>query len=168
MIFIWPVRQLLHSMVKDQPAVLRQHGWGASAYLQGFPWSDGSSWTEVGIEQGWRLGLQAIFRHRAVGDPDAFVVPVLDATGGGAPRGLRAGAGKKGPVQHRHLRFPGVIRHRDREEAGVFVIHMNKIDPLIGCERCQFKASPMKKVIRSGWRRPRGAIPPPPLRGRAP
>ena len=59
-------------------------------------------------------------------------------------------AGKKRSVQHGHLHFSSMIRHRDGKEAGVLVIHVDEINAVIRRKWSKPQTPPVKQVFRDG------------------
>ena len=61
---------------------------------------------------------------------------------------LGTGAGKKRTVKEGQLHFPCVIGNGDREDAGVLVVHMDKINALKGFKSRQSDPLPVKQILR--------------------
>src|SRR5664280_2749292 len=61
---------------------------------------------------------------------------------------LRTSAGEKGAVENGQLHFPSVIWNGDREEAGIFVVHMDEIDIIIRIKGSETQTLPVKQILR--------------------
>ena len=88
--------------------------------------------------------------HWAIGNPDAFPIEIHFAGSRTTGSFLRASAGEERAVKHRQFRMPGRIWNCDREEAGIFVIHVAQFDAVpmrIGSET---ETLPMKEILRYG------------------
>jgi hypothetical protein len=79
----------------------------------------------------------------------------IDFTGRGLAGGfLGTRAGEKGAMEHGHLHFPGVIGDGDGEEAGILVVHVNKIDAVIRSKSREPQSLPVKQILRYGHGNP--------------
>ena len=94
-------------------------------------------------------------RHRAVGNPDAFMVEIHIAGSVVAGGFLGTSAGKKGAMEEGHLHFSGVIGNGDGEEAGILVVHMDEINAVIRSKGREPEPLPVKQILRDGQGNPR-------------
>src|ERR1700677_3975029 len=108
-----------------------QDGRSACANFQPCPRSNGRGQSVMRIKQAKVLWFGNLRRHRAVGNPDAFMVEVHLARPTMAGGLLGTSAGEKGPMEKSHLHFSGVVGDGGREEARILVIHMHEIDAVI-------------------------------------
>ena len=51
---------------------------------------------------------------------------------------------EKGAMEEGHLRFSGMIGNGDGEEAGILVVHMDKIDVIVGSKGREPQSLPVK------------------------
>jgi hypothetical protein len=95
-------------------------------------------------EATWFTALQ----RRTIGNPDTFPLEIQLTGRGVASSFLGTSAGEKRPMEHGQFRVSGWIRNGDREEAGVFVIHVCEFDALIRAEIREPQALPVEQVFR--------------------
>jgi len=83
------------------------------------------------VKQAGEIWIAVFQGHRAVGNPDTFMIEI-HLTGPGVAGGfLGTSTEEKGSMEDGHLHFPGMVGNDDREEAGILVVHMDEIDALI-------------------------------------
>src|SRR5271165_3887102 len=141
-------------MIEDQPAVPRQNGRSPAADFEPLPRRYRSRQAEMRVKQPHLIRFEAVQGHRAIGNPDAFVIEIDEQGLGLAGNFLGTGAGEKRPMNDGQLHLSGMIGNRDGEEAGVLVIHMDEINAIIGFEGSEAQTLPVKQILRCGQRYP--------------
>ena len=64
-------------------------------------------------------------------------------------------AGEKRAMEHGHLHFSGMIGYGDGEEAGILVVHVDEIDPVVRLEGREPQPLPVDQIVRYGESDPR-------------
>ena len=96
------------------------------------------------------MRFETLQGHRAVGNPNAFMIEIHITRRGLAGGFLGTSAREKRAMDHGHLHFPSVIGNSDGEEAGIFVIHVDEIDALIRIKGREPQSLPVEQILRYG------------------
>ena len=107
------------------------------------------------VEQAEMMRFEALQGHRAVGNPDAFMIEIHHPGLGLAGGFLGTSAGEKRAMEDGQLHFPGVIGNGDGEEAGILVVHVDEIDAVIRLKGREPQTLPVKQILRYGQGDPR-------------
>ena len=91
------------------------------------------------------IGLIANFAQCAVGNPDALPMEIRRAGHRVARLFFWTRSWKERPVQNGHFGMPGRIRNGDREQTGVFVVHIVQFNSLIRTKTRQSQTPPVEK-----------------------
>src|ERR1035438_10916608 len=110
-------------MVEDQPAVPGQDGRSSTADFEQLPWRYWRRQPVVRVEQTGVMQFSALHGHRAVRNPDTFMIEIDYPRFGLAGCFLGVSAVEKGPMEDGHLHFAGMVGNGDGEKAGIFVVH---------------------------------------------
>jgi hypothetical protein len=140
-------RQLTHTVVDHKPAVPGQDGRSTRANFQPSPRGNRGRQAVMRIEQAQVLNLDALRRHWAVGNPDAFMVEIHIARAVAARGFFRSGAWKERAMKQSHFHFSRMICNRDGEETGILVAHMDEVDSPIGSKGRQSQSRPAEQVV---------------------
>jgi hypothetical protein len=106
------------------------------------------------VKQPHLIRFEIVQGHRAIGNPDAFVIEIDQSRIGLAGGFLRTSAGEKRPMNDGQLHLPSMIGNGNGEEAGVLVIHMDEINAIIRFEGSEAQTLPVKQILRYGQRDP--------------
>ena len=98
------------------------------------------------VEQAGTMRRQALRWHRAIGNPDAFMIEIHNPGFALAGGFLRTSAREKRSMEHGQLHFPSMIGHGGREDAGVLIVYVDEIDAVIWCEGSQPNPLPIERI----------------------
>ena len=132
------LRHFAHAVVNDQPAVSGEDGRSSAADFEPLPRRHRSRQPVMRVKQAEVVRFEALQSHRAIRNPNAFMIEIHHTGLGLAGGFLGKRAGKERPMKDGQLHFSGMIGNGDGEEAGVLVIHMDKVNAGI-----RFKRTPV-------------------------
>src|SRR6185436_14057499 len=138
------VRDFMDAVIKEQPAVPRQHGGRSAANLEPFPGGDGTGQAMMRTKMTKAMRFPAFNRRRTIGNPNAFAVQINWSSRRSFGRLIGVGSGKQRAMDHRHGWFSSGVWNGRRKNQGVLIIDPIKVKAPVRMEARQPDTLPVE------------------------